>query len=199
MPDYDSIRIYPKTKSAISKLSKKWEMTQVNFLQSAMIYFQNTGVNPKDDKVLSPAEELKKFRDTIIGFMRKQEKDYILPVFGNMQTLIVRFQKYLDEEAPRKIGSEQGDYSEFSGSRNIENQSKSIEDKTEKSVESKGEDFKNIENDLLREREKLKTVKTYFEKVIKSIEKKSTGMQKKLVVELPLAEIKDMEDYLKRL
>jgi len=40
-------------------------------------YFEVTGLNPKDQVILSPAEELKKFRDTIVSFMRKQENDFI--------------------------------------------------------------------------------------------------------------------------
>jgi len=34
--------------------------------------------------------------------MRKQEKDFILPTFGKMDTLIVRMKEYIDNEAPRR-------------------------------------------------------------------------------------------------
>ncbi len=198
MPQYESIRIYPKTKNAISHLAKKWELTQVNFLESAMEYFKKTGVNPLDDKVLSPAEELKKFRDTIISFMRKQEKEYILPVFGNMEALIARFMRYIEEEAPRKTNPVPiGD---------LITQTK--EDLKHKKEENLGKEMNNPEvqednqdlyNELERERKKLATVREYFNKVLSSIEVKSTGLTKKPVIEMPMAEINSMKEFVNRL
>ena len=198
MPQYESIRIYPKTKNAISQLAKKWELTQVNFLESAMEYFKKTGVNPLDDKVLSPAEELKKFRDTIISFMRKQEKDYILPVFGNMEALIARFMRYIEEEAPRKTNPVPiGDLI-----------SQTREELKQKKNENPGKEISNPEvqtddqyllNELERERKKLNTVREYFGKILSSIEVKSTGLTKKPVIELPMAEINSMKEFVNRL
>src|SRR5665648_518501 len=98
MADYASIKIKSKTKNSADRLMKKFEMNGLEFYDSVMEYFEVTGVNPKDQVILSPAEELKKFRDTIISFMRKQENDFIKPTFGKMDTLIARFIKYIEEE-----------------------------------------------------------------------------------------------------
>ena len=62
--------------------------TCVDFLDAMAKYLEITGLNPKGQVVLSPAEELKKFRDTIVSFMRKQENDFIKPTFGKMDTLL---------------------------------------------------------------------------------------------------------------
>ena len=198
MPQYESIRIYPKTKNAISQLAKKWELTQVNFLESAMEYFKKTGVNPQDDKVLSPAEELKKFRDTIISFMRKQEKDYILPVFGNMEALIARFMRYIEEEAPRKTNPVPiGDL--ISQTREELKQKKNKNPGKEISNPEVQTDDQYLLNELERERKKLNTVREYFGKILTSIEVKSTGLTKKPVIELPMAEINSMKEFVNRL
>ena len=198
MPQYESIRIYPKTKNAISQLAKKWELTQVNFLESAMEYFKKTGVNPLDDKVLSPAEELKKFRDTIISFMRKQEKDYILPVFGNMEALIARFMRYIEEEAPRKTNPVPiGDL--ISQTREELKQKKNKNPGKEISNPEVQTDDQYLLNELERERKKLNTVREYFGKILSSIEVKSTGLTKKPVIELPMAEINSMKEFVNRL
>src|SRR5450759_1898652 len=99
MAKYETLNSNGDTKITIVRLAKKFDMSLVDFLDAMAKYFEVTGVNPKDQVILSPAEELKKFRDTIISFMRKQENDFIKPTFGKMDTLIARFVKYIEEEA----------------------------------------------------------------------------------------------------
>ena len=99
---YETLNSNSETKITIARLAKKFDMSLVDFLDAMAKYFEITGLNPKDQVVLSPAEELKKFRDTIVSFMRKQENDFIKPTFGKMDTLIARFTDYINEEAPKK-------------------------------------------------------------------------------------------------
>ena len=101
MAKYETLNSNSETKITIARLAKKFDMSLVDFLEAMAKYFEITGLNPKDQVILSPAEELKKFRDTIISFMRKQENDFIKPTFGKMDTLIARFVKYIEEEAPK--------------------------------------------------------------------------------------------------
>ena len=67
-------------KEIIDNLVKNHGGLQRDFIYKMAVFFQNTGTNPDNFLILSPAVELKKFRDTIIGFMRKQEADYIKPM-----------------------------------------------------------------------------------------------------------------------
>ena len=101
MVKYETLNSNGDTKITIVRLAKKFDMSLVDYLDAMAKYFEITGVNPKDQVILSPAEELKKFRDIIISFMRKQENDFIKPTFGKMDILIARFIKYIDEEAPK--------------------------------------------------------------------------------------------------
>src|SRR5664280_2561070 len=145
MTDYASIKIKTKTKNSADRLMKKFEMNGLEFYDSVMEYFEVTGVNPKDQVILSPAEELKKFRDTIISFMRKQENDFIKPTFGKMDTLIARFIKYIEEEAPKNT--------EVAG----QNKMKSLALSGEKSTEEKRGSLvsETAKNDLNSEEYKL--------------------------------------------
>ena len=82
MAKYETLNSNGDTKITIARLAKKFDMSLVDFLDAMAKYFEVTGLNPKDQVILSPAEELKKFRDTIVSFMRKQENDFIKPTFG---------------------------------------------------------------------------------------------------------------------
>jgi hypothetical protein len=201
MQKYVTISITPKSKIIIDRLADKYEMSQKDFAEAMAKYFDTTGVNPKDMQVLSPAEELKKFRDTIISFMRKQENDFIKPTFGKMDTLIARFVTYLDEEAPKR-GEEPGS-----------NKAKSLAiskdmSKEEKSLSAGKEigesDLQFEENKILQEKLnkaelKLKTTKGYLENILSHTEEKSTGLNRKPVIELPIGDINEYRKYLKTL
>ena len=196
MQKYVTISITPKSKIIIDRLADKYEMSQKDFAEAMAKYFDTTGVNPKDMQVLSPAEELKKFRDTIISFMRKQENDFIKPTFGKMDTLIARFVTYIDEEAPRK-----GD---TSGLNKVKSFTISSENSKEEKTRSSVENVQSEENKLLQEKLnkvelKLKTTKDYLENILSHTEEKSTGLNRKPVIELPIGDINEYRKYLKTL
>ena len=200
MQKYVTISITPKSKIIIDRLADKYEMSQKDFAEAMAKYFDTTGVNPKDLQVLSPAEELKKFRDTIISFMRKQENDFIKPTFGKMDTLIARFVTYIDEEAPRK-----GDTSGLNKVKSFTISSENGKDeKTRSSGENLQYDVQSEENKLLQEKLnkvelKLKTTKDYLENILSHTEEKSTGLNRKPVIELPIGDINEYRKYLKTL
>ena len=201
MADYASIKIKSKTKNSADRLMKKFEMNGLEFYDSVMEYFEITGVNPKDQVILSPAEELKKFRDTIISFKRKQENDFIKPTFGKMDTLIARFVKYIDEEAPKNsdAGGQNKLKNIVSSSKMLTDDNKVIYKNENVKSETKSEEY----NLLLEKYEtlelKFSTTKKYFEKVLSHVQEKSTGLNKKPVIELPMGDINEYKVYLKKL
>jgi len=197
MVEYALIKVRPETKKVTSRLAKKHSLNMLDFMEAMAKYFDTTGVNPKDQVILSPAEELKKFRDTIISFMRKQENDFIKPTFGKMDTLIARFVKYIDEEAPKN--SDPGGQNKL---KNIVSSSKMLTDENKEIQEN--ENVKSEEYNLLLDKYetlelKFSTTKKYFEKVLSHVQEKSTGLNKKPVIELPMGDINEYKDYLKRL
>ena len=201
MAKYETLNSNSNTKITIARLAKKFDMSLVDLLGAMAKYFEVTGVKPKDQVILSPAEELKKFRDTIVSFMRKQEKDFIKPTFGKMDTLIARFIKYIEEEAP-KTGDAAG-----------QNKMKSLTlsgeiIREEKKGSAPGEAAKNdVDSDLYKELQeklnkselKLKTTKEYLENILSHTEYKITGIDRKPVIELPMGDINEYKKYLKTL
>ena len=201
MTDYASIKIKSKTKNSADRLMKKFEMNGLEFYDSVMEYFEVTGVNPKDQVILSPAEELKKFRDTIISFMRKQENDFIKPTFGKMDTLIARFVTYIEEEAPKKgeVGGQNKIKSlALSGGKSNEEKRGSLVSETVKN-DLNSEQYKLLQEKYEVLELKYSTTKKYFENILSHTENKSTGLNKKPVIELPMGDINEYKAYLKRL
>jgi len=201
MAKYETLNSNSETKITIARLAKKFDMSLVDFMEAMAKYFEVTGLNPKDQVVLSPAEELKKFRDTIVSFMRKQENDFIKPTFGKMDTLIARFTDYINEEAPKKA--------DIPGQNKIKSLALSGEIST---LEKKGSAVsETVKNDLNSEEYKLlkekydvlelkfSTTKKYFENILSHTEYKTTALERKPIIELPMGDINEYKAYLKRL
>jgi len=201
MAKYETLNSNSDTKITIARLAKKFDMSLVDFLDAMAKYFEVTGVNPKDQVILSPAEELKKFRETIVSFMRKQENDFIKPTFGKMDTLIARFIKYIEEEAPKN-----GDVAVQNKIKSLTLSGEIIKEEKKGSAESETVkiDVNTDQNKALQEKcnkleLKLKTTKEYLENILSHTENKYTGMERKPVIDLPMGDINEYKKYLKTL
>lgn len=200
MPKYVTISVSPKAKIIIERLAKKYEMTYIDFTESMVKYFDKTGVNPKDIQVLSVAEELKKFRDTIISFLRTQEKEYILPTFGKMDTLIVRFVKYIEEEAPKRNEAGQKTKTIFELPSGKEAEPKEEQEELKLNLESlTNEKYDKLKDEYDKLEMKYNTVKQYLENILNKTEYGSTGLGKGTIVKITMGEINDYKTFIKRL
>jgi len=201
MVEYALIKVRPETKKVTSRLAKKHSLNMLDFMEAMAQYFDTTGVNPKDMQVLSPAEELKKLRDTLVSFMRKQENDFIKPTFGKMDTLIARFIKYIEEEAPKN-----GDAATQNKIKSLALSGEIIKEEKRGTAESgiikndvNSEEYKLLQEKLNKAELKLKTTKEYLENILSHTENKYTGMERKPVIELPMGDINEYKKYLKTL
>jgi hypothetical protein len=201
MAKYETLNSNSETKIAIDKMAKKYQMSRVDFLGAMVKYFEVTGVNPKDQVILSPAEELKKFRDTIISFMRKQESDFIKPTFGKMDTLIARFIKYIDEEAPKNsdAGGQNKVKSLALSGVIIKEEKKGSAENVVVKIDEYSDQYKELQEKLIKSEMKLNTTKKYLEHILSHTESKATHFDKKPVIELSMGEINDYRKYLKTL
>lgn len=197
MAKYETLNVNPKSKISIDKLAKKFEMSKVDLVEKMVFYFEKTGINPEDVKVLSVADELNKFRDTIISFIRKQEKDFILPTFGKMDTLIVRMKEYIDDEAP-KMDSFNGQTKNRTFQLNETfGEKKEIPTMVQPNKQSIDlEEFEKLKNDNTNLQAKLKDAKKYLENILNHTSYKSTGLTKMTVVDLPTAEINSYKIFI---
>jgi len=201
MAKYETLNSNSETKITIARLAKKFDMSLVDFMEAMAKYFEITGLNPKDQVVLSPAEELKKLRDTLVSFMRKQENDFIKPTFGKMDTLIARFTDYINEEAPKKAdipGQNKIKSLALSGEiSTVEKKGSAVSEAEKKDVNS--EEYKELQERLNKSELKLKTTREYFENILSHTEYRSTGLERKPVIELPMGDINEYKKYLKLL
>ena len=201
MAKYETLNSNSDTKITIARLAKKFDMSLVDFLDAMAKYFEVTGVNPKDQVILSPAEEIKKFRDTLVSFMRKQESDFIKPTFGKMDTLIARFIKYIEEEAPKN-----GDVTVQNKMKSLALSSEIINEEKKGSAGSEAvksdvntDQYKALQEKCNKLELKLKTTKEYLENILSHTENKYTGMERKPVIDLPMGDINEYKKYLKTL
>ncbi len=201
MAKYETLNSNSETKITIARLAKKFDMSLVDFMEAMAKYFEITGLNPKDQVVLSPAEELKKLRDTLVSFMRKQENDFIKPTFGKMDTLIARFTDYINEEAPKKAdipGQNKIKSLALSGEiSTVEKKGSAVSEAEKKDVNS--EEYKELQERLNKSELKLKTTREYLENILSHTENKATHFERKPVIELSMGEINDYKKYLKTL
>ena len=201
MAKYETLNSNSDTKITIARLAKKFDMSLVDFLDAMAKYFEVTGLNPKDQVVLSPAEELKKFRDTIVSFMRKQENDFIKPTFGKMDTLIARFTDYINEEAPKKAdipGQNKIKSLALSGEiSTVEKKGSALSEAVKNDVNS--EEYKELQEKLIKSELKLKTTKEYLENILSHTEYKITGIERKPVIDLPMGDINGYKKFIKLL
>jgi hypothetical protein len=201
MAKYETLNSNSDTKITIARLAKKFDMSLVDFLDAMAKYFEVTGVNPKDQVILSPAEEIKKLRDTLVSFMRKQESDFIKPTFGKMDTLIARFIKYIEEEAPKN-----GDVTVQNKMKSLALSSEIINEEKKGSAGSEAvksdvntDQYKALQEKCNKLELKLKTTKDYLENILSHTENKYTGMERKPVIDLPMGDINEYKKYLKTL
>jgi hypothetical protein len=201
MAKYETLNSNSETKITIARLAKKFDMSLVDFMEAMAKYFEITGLNPKDQVVLSPAEELKKLRDTLVSFMRKQENDFIKPTFGKMDTLIARFVTYIEEEAPKRgevAGQNKVKSLALSGGKSNEEKRESLVSETVKN-DVTSDLYKDLQEKLNKSELKLKTTKEYLEKILSHTENKSTGLERKPVIDLPIGDINEYKKYVKTL
>ena len=201
MAKYETLNSNGDTKITIARLAKKFDMSLVDFLDAMAKYFEVTGLNPKDQVILSPAEELKKFRDTIVSFMRKQENDFIKPTFGKMDTLIARFVTYIEEEAPKRgevVGLNKVKSLSLSSDISKEEKRGSLVSETVKN-DVTSDLYKDLQEKLNKSELKLKTTREYLENILSHTENKSTGLERKPVIDLPIGDINEYKKYVKTL
>ena len=189
MSEIANLKIKKETKVIIDALVKNHGGLQRDFVHKMAVYFQSTGTNPDSFTMPSPAEELKKFRDTIIGFMRKQEADYIKPTFGKMNSMMEMMVRVLEEEKPKEKLTTKP---EIKKEKKLVVPSKELE-----KVQDDSEEIRKLRSQLEAKKQELKTMQTYFLEICNSVEKKSTGMHKKYVVMLDEAKFDDHFKWLK--
>ena len=118
-----------------------------------------------------------------------------------MDTLIARFVTYIEEEAPKRgevVGQNKVKSLALSGEKSDEEKRGSLVSETVKN-DVTSDLYKDLQEKLNKSELKLKTTKEYLEHILSHTEYKSTGLQRKPVIELSMGDIDEYKKCLKTL
>lgn len=99
MEKYTSLRVRKSTHEVLSKEAKKIDLSLIEYLDSMIFYFEKTGQDPRE--ITNIPDDVKKLKNQLISFIRKQEKEKLNPALAELAILLQSFKEYL-EEAPIK-------------------------------------------------------------------------------------------------
>jgi hypothetical protein len=75
--------------------------TQKEYVESMILYFKETGINPKV-KNRSTADEISKLRNTVISFIHEKEKKKLDPIISTLNETLDYLRNYYKNEAVTK-------------------------------------------------------------------------------------------------
>lgn len=93
MDKLKAVWIWPKTKTRLEKLAQKHTLSQVETIDQMTIFFEKTGFDPQNTEMDSPVMEVKKLRNTIVSFIRKQEKEMLAPLVSKVDVMVSQLAK----------------------------------------------------------------------------------------------------------
>jgi len=100
-----TIKISDHSHSQLKKLSKTHDLDMGGFVEAAIQYFKRTGENPADPHSSPQAalEEMNKRLSQVIGFIRKQEENHLLPIVEKLSYSNKLMEEYLYRIDPDKL------------------------------------------------------------------------------------------------
>lgn len=72
---FSSLRVKPEDKQLFEKIAKKYERKHYLLFQQMVVYFKKTGFDPSLHEVKEVRAEMKELKNTVISFIRRQEKE----------------------------------------------------------------------------------------------------------------------------
>lgn len=93
---YKTIRIYESDFKVLNELCNRYNLSKTEMIESFLIYFKKTGIDPKDPT--DTTTEVKKLKNQLISFIRTQEKEKIDPLIKRNNALVNSFLNHLDND-----------------------------------------------------------------------------------------------------
>lgn len=100
--EYEVLRVHPEYKELLKTLVEKSDLnSQIEYVEKMILYFKETGLQPTDRKEII-TDELKNLRNTLVSFIRKQEKEKLNPLIDQFNKVSESLLNYLKTEAVTK-------------------------------------------------------------------------------------------------
>ncbi|GMN12146.1 hypothetical protein MTsPCn9_34170 [Croceitalea sp. MTPC9] len=82
-----SVKINASSKAFLTILSKESNKSQQDYLSTAIDYIYETGLDIYNKKSVNVGDSMKALENRIIGFMKKREQDFFVPMSSKMTAL----------------------------------------------------------------------------------------------------------------
>jgi len=92
--NYKTIRIYNSSFEQMNTVCKQYSLTKTELVEVFLNYFDKTKIDPRE--ISDVSTEVKKLKNQLISFIRKQEKDKLDPLVKKQDILInecIKFHK----------------------------------------------------------------------------------------------------------
>ncbi|MEE9361360.1 MAG: BfmA/BtgA family mobilization protein [Cellulophaga sp.] len=90
------VKLSLEAKNQLVILAKKHNKTELDYVSTAIQYLYKTGLNVYSTSVPNIPDLLKSLENRVIGFMKKREQDFFLPMKGQVQSLTENHVKLFD-------------------------------------------------------------------------------------------------------
>lgn len=93
-----SVGIKENTHKNLKQLTQRYSLEMGEFVELSVDYFRKTQINPKDE-ILSYTDQLKKVYkevNRVIGFIKTQEQEMLLPIMEEIRHNILLVEKYIE-------------------------------------------------------------------------------------------------------
>ncbi|WP_020531889.1 BfmA/BtgA family mobilization protein [Flexithrix dorotheae] len=98
MKNYYNIRISLTSKKLLENLQKRLDRNRMDIIEECLQFFESTGYDPAGH-TKSPEEELKKLRDSLVSFIRTQEKKILVPMAAQVDALTLKVGDYMSRNS----------------------------------------------------------------------------------------------------
>ena len=83
----NSVKINSSSKAFLKIMSKKANTSQQDYLSTAIDYLYETGLDIYNKKTVNVGDSMKALENRIIGFLKKREQDFFVPMSQKMTAL----------------------------------------------------------------------------------------------------------------
>ncbi len=183
MENYVYITATCDTRENFKKLRKKLDRKGIVLIDQMVNFFMKNGYDPKDPELALPGEELKQLRNTLVSFIRTQEKNHIIPMSEKVDNLVLVLAEFMRDNSPGIIEDEEQTAAPEPASAPAS------------AVMEKGVSKKEYEDLLIRcekAEKKLSRIEPDFERIKAAVSWKSTGFGKGYVLEIEKGEYEEI-------
>ncbi len=183
MSQYEVLRVKPEDKKTFTDLTVKFRRKQVDLAGQMIQFFDQSGYDPLAGSFETPAEELKQLRNTLVSFIRTQEKNHIIPMSEKVDNLVLVLAEFMRDNSPGIIEDEKQTAATEQASAPAS------------AVMEKGVSKKEYEDLLIRcekAEKKLSRIEPDFERIKAAVSWKSTGFGKGYVLEITKGEFEEI-------